>query len=91
MAAEVTVVWWKSQRFTQLWQSIIIMTLGWVMVALSTNVWDWRTGLLVPILSSVVPILRDWWSVTVTAPGVAAAIGANTNNVDRPVKPPVGR
>lgn len=82
----VSVPWYKSQRFTALWQSALVLTVGWVMVALQTNAWDWKTGLLVPILGNVLLILKDWTSPSVTAPLAVL----NRKNVDAPLVAPKG-
>jgi hypothetical protein len=65
---EVPVPWYQSRSFKALAQTTVLLTLGWVLVGLSTNVWDWRTGLAVPIVSNILVGLRDMWSVTVTGP-----------------------
>jgi hypothetical protein len=75
------VPWYRSQRFTALWQSAAVLSLGWLMVALQTGTWDWRTGLLVPILGNVILVLRDWTSPTVQAP----IPYLNRNNVQGPL------
>jgi hypothetical protein len=62
------VLWYQSRSFKALAQTSVLLTLGWVLVGLSTNVWDWRAGLLVPIISNVFVALRDMWSPTVTGP-----------------------
>ena len=71
------VLWYQSRSFKALVQSSVLLTLAWVGVALSTNVWDWRTGLAVPLISNIVIGLRDMWSPTVNGPFNAM----NTNNV----------
>jgi len=62
------VVWWKSQKAIGLYQSVVLMTLLWTMAGLQSGVWDWKSGLLIPILSSVVVVVRDMWSPTVVGP-----------------------
>ena len=75
------VTWYRSQRFTALWQSCAVLTIGWLMVALQTNSWDWKTGLAVPILGNVLLILKDWNSPAVQAP----IPYLNRNNVQAPL------
>lgn len=60
--------WWKSHAIVALAQTSVIMTLGWVAVALSTNIWDWRTGLAVPLISNLVIGLKTMWSPTTQGP-----------------------
>ena len=60
--------WYKSHAFVALVQTSLLLTLGWVGVALSTNVWDWRTGLAVPLVSNIVIALRTLWSPTTQGP-----------------------
>jgi hypothetical protein len=60
--------WYRSHGFTALVQSSLLLTLGWLGVAVSTNVWDWRVGLAVPLLSNVIVGLRAMWSPTVVGP-----------------------
>ena len=64
----MTVKWYESRSFKALLQSSVLLTLGWVLAALGTNTWDWRTGLAVPLLSNVLVQLRDMWSPTVVGP-----------------------
>ena len=60
--------WYRSQRFTALWQAAALMTLMWVLAGLQSNTWDWKAGLLIPILSNLAVALRDMWSPTVVGP-----------------------
>jgi hypothetical protein len=75
--AQPPVLWWKSQKFTGLWQSAVVMLLLWVINGLGTNVWDWKAGLLIPVLSSAAIAFRDMWSPNV----VGILPMQNTNNV----------
>jgi hypothetical protein len=62
------VPWYSSRAFTALWQTSALSALGWLTVAVSTDVWDWRTGLAVPLLSNVFVVFKDMWSSTVRGP-----------------------
>ena len=60
--------WYKSRAFTALLQTSVLSTLGWLGVALSTDVWDWRTGLAVPLISNAFIVFKDMWSSTIAGP-----------------------
>ena len=78
----VPVKWYESQKFTALWHQWVIMAAIWLTYSLETNTYNWRTGLLIPLISSFVTLFNDW-----RAPSVIAPIGAmNANNV-QPWKP----
>jgi hypothetical protein len=62
------VPWYRSRACTALLQTSVLSALGWLIVAVSTNVWDWRTGLAVPLLSNVFIVFKDMWSSTVRGP-----------------------
>ena len=71
------VPWSKSQRFTALWHQWVIMASIWLVYSLETNTYNWRTGLLIPLVSSFVTMFNDWRAPTVIAPIPAF----NANNV----------
>jgi hypothetical protein len=60
--------WYKSHAFVALIQTSVLMVLGWLAVALSTNVWDWRTGLAVPLVSNLIIVFKTMWSPTTQGP-----------------------
>lgn len=68
--ASAAVPWFRSQGFTALWQQALIFGLGWLVVAVGTNVWDWRS-LVVALLSNLIIVLKSWWSPTIVAPFAA--------------------
>jgi hypothetical protein len=59
--------WYKSQRFIALCQSTVLLILGWLIQALSTNAWLWR-AIAISIAGNVLLQLKDWWSPTVIGP-----------------------
>ena len=62
------VEWYDSRAFRALAQTSVLTALGWLAVSLTTNTWDWRVGLALPILSNVIVNLTDMWSPTVKGP-----------------------
>ena len=61
--------WYQSQRFTALWQSAALLGLGFLIYALQTNDWQaWKPMLILPLLSNLALVLRDWWKPDVIAP-----------------------
>jgi hypothetical protein len=64
---EETVRWYQSQRFIALCQSTVLLVLGWLIAALSTNDWAWRP-ITIAVLTNILIILKDWWSPNVQAP-----------------------
>ena len=65
-----TVPWYESNEFKALiWQASIFV-LSWLAIALSTNVWDWRT-MFAGLISNVIVVLKGWFSPTIVAPFAA--------------------
>lgn len=60
--------WYKTHAFTALWQASVILILAWLLVGLNTNLWDWKTGLLVPLISNLIVCLKEMWSPSVAGP-----------------------
>lgn len=60
--------WWKAQKFTGFWQSALLTAMIWTLNGVQSNVWDWRAGLVVPILSGAIVVFRDQFSTTVAGP-----------------------
>ena len=62
------VVWYKSRSFTGLWQASALMVLMWFADAVRLDVWDWRTGLALPLLANAIVVFKEMWSPTVVGP-----------------------
>jgi len=74
---QVSVHWYESRTFAAMLQTTVLTGLGWLTIALASNKWDdWQIGLLLPIVSNTLILLRDMWSSTITAPAKIM----NTNN-----------
>lgn len=56
------VIWYQSRVFTALWQNCVLMILIWTLSGLQSGNWDWKAGLAIPIISSVIVAFRDMWS-----------------------------
>lgn len=61
------VFWYKSQRFVALCQSTVLIGLGWLIQAISTNDWTWRP-VSIAILGNILLQLKDWFSPGVIGP-----------------------
>lgn len=69
--------WYSSRAFKALLQTSVLSSLGWLSLALATDVWDWRQGLAIPLLSNVVIVLKSMWE-----PGIVGPLATmNKNNV----------
>lgn len=74
---QVSVPWYASRTFAAMMQTTVLTGLGWLTVALSSNKWDdWQVGLILPVASNILILLRDMWSSTIIAPAKIM----NTNN-----------
>lgn len=60
--------WWKSQQAIAYLKSTVLLAVGWALVGATSGVWDWRAGLLVPILSNLLLTLQNMWSKDVVGP-----------------------
>ena len=83
--SDVPVPWYKSQKFTALWHQWVIMAAFWLAYSLETNVYNWRTGLAIPLLSSFITMFNDW-----RAPSIISPIGAMNRNNFPPAGPKPG-
>ncbi len=57
--------WYQSHTFTALWQTTVLTSLIWLGAAVATNVWDWRNGLIVPLISNVIVLFKSMFDPTV--------------------------
>ena len=76
------VPWYKTQKFTALWHQWVLMAAFWLAYSLETNIYNWRTGLAIPLLSSFITIFNDW-----RAPSVISPISTMNRNNVAPWKP----
>ena len=68
--------WYLSYAFKALLQTSVLSSLGWLSLALATDVWDWRQGLAIPLLSNVIIMLKAMWE-----PGMVGPLAVmNKNN-----------
>jgi hypothetical protein len=74
--ATAAIKWYQSQRFIALCQSTVLLILGWLIAALSSNDWAWR-AISISVVGNIVIVLKDWWNPNITAPFAAL----NKNNV----------
>jgi hypothetical protein len=63
----VAVPWYRAQRFIALFQSCVLITLGWLIQALTTNDWRWRP-VAIALAGNALIQLKDWFSPSVIAP-----------------------
>ena len=59
--------WLQSQRFIALCQSSAYLIVAWLIMALSSNTWDWKL-LAVTVLGNVLLAINDWKNPNVQAP-----------------------
>ena len=75
--------WYRSYAFKALLQTSVLSSLGWLSLALATDVWDWRQGLAIPLLSNVIIMLKAMWE-----PGMVGPLNVmNKNNFSMWPKP----